>query len=196
LITPKLNNEIIQSVSHSKNLLIETAIRETARNEPTKHFISSVVTVGCTCLFAARLNESFGLFILSLEHVALPILKLHIAISLILNEHPAQLRSILKEKTAPANSAIIGPLTIIKIAVSIVVNTRAIALTVLEIAFIVLAVAEENFDLTILDFAAFKPRLNYLVRQREQSPITLWSVVAPLSLVDCARRTKLTHAGA
>jgi len=131
-----------------------------------------------------------------LEHVALPILKLHIAISLILNEHPAQLRSILKEKTAPANSAVIGPLSIIKIAVSIVVNTGAIALTVLEIAFIVLAVAEENFDLTILDFAAFKPRLNYLVRQREQSPITLWSVVAPLSLVDCARRTKLTHAGA
>jgi len=76
------------------------------------------------------------------------------------------------------------------------VNARAIPLTVLKISFIVLAVAEENFDLTILDFVAFKPRFNYLVRQREQSPITLWSVVAPLPLVDCARRTKLTHAGA
>jgi len=135
-------------------------------------------------LLLLRLGRVFGVFVLTLEKVAVLVLELNVAFCLILCEETAHFASVESEDPAAAHSAIILPLSLVEITIGVVVNARAVTHVVLHVAFVEFAIRHEDLDLAISDFVPIKSGLNNLVRQREENAVTKWLVIAPLALVD------------
>ena len=137
------------------------------------------------------LSSVLSIFILTLEKVAMLVFILDVAFSLIFSEETTHFAPIKSENPATAYSAVILPLSLVKISIQVVVNTCAITHIVFHISFVEFSIRHEDLDLAISNLVAVEASLNDLIGQTEKNTIAKWLVVTPFSFVDCTCLAKL-----
>jgi len=102
-----------------------------------------------------------------LEEVTPSVFVLNVPIALIVDKHAVKLALVSEEDSAPSNSLIILPFSIVKITICVVMDTCSVTLSILEITFVELAILHEYFDLAINHTIPIKASFNNLIWECE-----------------------------
>jgi len=138
----------------------------------------------------AVLFHNLSLFVLSLEHVAIFVFILYIAVCCIINEHSVDFASISHGDACSAYTSSFRPLAFVIVFVKIVVISSTTPLIFLESAFIILAVGKQNPNLPVHHWVTIKSSLDDFVRQGKQCAVARRPSITPFSLVNRACRPK------